>query len=160
MKIVCVAVAFLVAASGIALAGSDGARLPRFAALKSDRVFVREGPSKEHRIKWVYQRKGLPVEVLATFDVWWRVRDMDGEVGWIHRAMLSGERNALVVGKGNADLRAENAVADSDIAEVQPGAIGHLQQCNLNACELKFGNLEGWIWRSRLWGVYGDERAF
>ena len=36
--------------------------LPRFASLKTDRVNLREGPSKDHATKWVYERAGLPVE--------------------------------------------------------------------------------------------------
>ena len=35
--------------------------LPRFASLKTDRVNLREGPSKEHATRVVYQRAGLPV---------------------------------------------------------------------------------------------------
>ena len=34
--------------------------LPRFASLKTDRVNLREGPSKDHATKWVYERAGLP----------------------------------------------------------------------------------------------------
>ena len=39
--------------------------LPRFASLKTDRVNLREGPSKDHATKWVYERAGLPVEITA-----------------------------------------------------------------------------------------------
>ena len=49
--------------------------LPRFASLKTDRVNLREGPSKDHATKWVYQRAGLPVEITAEFEIWRKVRD-------------------------------------------------------------------------------------
>ena len=49
--------------------------LPRFASLKTDRVNLREGPSKDHATKWVYERAGLPVEITAEFEIWRRVRD-------------------------------------------------------------------------------------
>ncbi|MBR3194859.1 MAG: hypothetical protein IKF62_29145, partial [Bosea sp.] len=39
----------------------SGLPLPRYVSLKSDRVNLREGPSKEHRTSWVFQRAGLPV---------------------------------------------------------------------------------------------------
>src|ERR1035441_1230528 len=46
-----------------------GLPLPRYASLKTDRVNLREGPSKDHATKWVYQRAGLPVEITAEFDI-------------------------------------------------------------------------------------------
>jgi len=33
--------------------------VPRYASLKTDRVNLREGPSKDHRTTWVFQRAGL-----------------------------------------------------------------------------------------------------
>ena len=57
-------------------AGSvTGLPVPRYVSLKTDRVNLREGPSKEHRTRWVYQRAGLPVEITAEFETWRRVRD-------------------------------------------------------------------------------------
>jgi hypothetical protein len=59
----------LILASGAAFADPVGPvtklPLPRFASLKTDRVNLREGPSKDHATKWVYQRAGLPVEITA-----------------------------------------------------------------------------------------------
>src|SRR5262245_66067382 len=51
-----------------ALAKSDGPSglpLPRFVSLKTDKINVRRGPSSEHQVAWVYQRRGLPVEIPA-----------------------------------------------------------------------------------------------
>ncbi len=70
--------------------------LPRFASLKTDRVNLREGPSKDHPTKWVYQRAGLPVEITAEFEIWRRVRDSEGVEGWVLHSLLSGRRTALV----------------------------------------------------------------
>ena len=55
--------------------------LPRFASLKTDRVNLREGPSKDHATKWVYERAGLPVEITAEFEIWRKVRDSEGVEG-------------------------------------------------------------------------------
>src|SRR4029077_1903829 len=102
---------------------------PYFLSIKNEKTFMREGPGENHRIKWVYHRKGLPVEVIATFEVWRRVRDMDGEIGWIHVALLSRERMAVVRGEGQAPLH-DRADAKSDVrAEAKPGAVGRLEHC-------------------------------
>jgi SH3-like domain-containing protein len=130
---------------------------PRFASFKSGETYMREGPSKETRVKWIYHRKGLPVEVLAKYDVWRRVRDSDGEIGWVHVAMLSTDRMALVIGPDNAVARQEERYGAPVAAEVQPGAIGELKSCGRLACRIVFGDIEGWIDRSRLYGVYVDE---
>ncbi len=62
----------------------------------------------------------FPVEVLAKYDVWRRVRDADGEIGWVHVAMLSSARTALVVGPDNAPMREEERYGTGVVAEVQP----------------------------------------
>ena len=47
---------------------ATGLPLPRYASLKTDRVNLREGPSKDHPTKWVFERAGLPVEITAEFE--------------------------------------------------------------------------------------------
>ena len=83
-----------------------GLPLPRYASLKTDRVNLREGPSKDHATKWVFQRAGLPVEITAEFDIWRKVRDSEGAEGWVLHSLLSGRRTALVgVGKKRRRLQ-------------------------------------------------------
>src|SRR5882724_4718064 len=123
---------------------------PYFLSIKNEKTFMREGPGENHRIKWIYHRKGLPLEVIASFEVWRRVRDMDGEIGWIHTALLSRERTAIVVGASDVAVhRREDANSDV-VAEAKSGAIGRLIGCGKLACEVKFDAAEGWIERARL----------
>src|SRR5262249_41669563 len=98
-----------------------------------------------------------PVEVLSKYEVWRRVRDSEGEVGWMHVAMLSTQRTALVIGSEHAVLRDEESDGAGTVAEVEPGAVGTLKSCGRAACEVEFGNLDGWVDRSRLYGVYVNE---
>src|ERR671928_186138 len=81
-----------------------GLPVPRYVSLKTDRVNLREGPSKDHRTVWVYQRAGLPVEIVAEYETWRRIRDAEGTEGWVLHSLLSGRRTALVVpwAKGEA----------------------------------------------------------
>ncbi len=64
--------------------------MPRYASLKTDRVNLREGPSKDHRTLWVFQRAGLPVEIIGEFETWRRIRDSEGTEGWVLHSLLSG----------------------------------------------------------------------
>jgi SH3-like domain-containing protein len=128
-----------------------------FESLTADTVYRREGPRTEHRVKWVYRRKGLPMEVLGAYDVWRRVRDMDGEIGWIHVALLSRDRTALIAGTALVPVRAREDSTSALVARVEPGVIAAIENCGPVACRLDFSGIEGWVDRSRLWGVYGDE---
>src|SRR5947209_15186206 len=72
-------------------AGStSGLPVPRFVSLKSDKVNVRAGPTKDHDVAWVYNRAALPVEVTAEFENWRRIGDWEGAVGWLYHSLLSG----------------------------------------------------------------------
>ncbi len=41
--------------------------VPRFVSLKPSDTPMREGPSKDHRIKWVFKKEGVPDEIIAEF---------------------------------------------------------------------------------------------
>ena len=138
-------------------AADDEKKPPYFESIKSDPVYMREGPSNEHKVKWIYHRKGLPVEVLAEYDVWRRVRDQDGEIGWMHVAMLSRDRTAVVEGKTMVPLHRDKEATSPVVAQAQPGAIGRIRSCTDTACQLNFNGVNGWIARSSLWGLYDDE---
>ena len=93
-------VTMVLAACGVAGAAesnaTSGLPIPRFVSLKSDKVNVRAGPTKDHDVAWVYNRAALPVEVTAEFENWRRIRDWEGAEGWVYHSLLSGKRTALV----------------------------------------------------------------
>ena len=140
----------------------DHLKLPRFVSLKSDRVNVRRGPSSDHAIAWVYNRKKLPVEIIAEFEHWRRVRDSDGEEGWVYQSLLSGHRTAIVApwikGKTVRMLRDPETQA-SVVALLGPGVIGDVESCLGTWCRLNIEGHEGWIDQAMLWGVYPGEHV-
>ena len=134
--------------------------LPRFASLKTDRVNLREGPSKDHATKWVYERAGLPVEITAEFEIWRRVRDSDGVEGWVLHSLLSGRRTALVTpGKKEQNSRIyTRPSASADLAAtLQSGVIVNLRNCDGSWCLVDGDRFRGYIEQTKLWGVYPDE---
>ncbi len=140
----------------------DNLKLPRFVSLKSDRVNVRRGPSSDHAIAWVYNCKKLPVEIVAQFEHWRRVRDSDGEEGWVYQSLLSGHRTAIVApwikGKTVPMLHDPETQA-SVVALLGPGVIGDVESCSGTWCRLNIGGHEGWIDQAMLWGVYPGEHV-
>src|SRR5215207_5187614 len=87
-------------AAGDAAGSASGLPVPRYVSLKSDRVNVRAGPTKDHDVAWVYARSALPVEVTAEFENWRRIRDWEGAEGWVYHSLLSGRRTATIASKG------------------------------------------------------------
>ncbi|WP_262330176.1 SH3 domain-containing protein [Bosea sp. BH3] len=146
-------------------AGSvTGLPVPRYVSLKTDRVNLREGPSKEHRTRWVYQRAGLPVEVTAEFETWRRVRDADGAEGWVLHSLLSGRRTALIAPwsknkEENFPMRSAAGEDGAVVAKLQPGVIANVGSCANTWCRVSVGSINGYIRQERLWGVYPNEKV-
>lgn len=143
--------------------------LPRYASLKTDRVNLREGPSKDHRTLWVFQRAGLPVEIVGEFETWRRIRDSEGTEGWVLHSLLSGRRTAIVnagpdkgIEKAAISLRAKADDGADDEAKLQTGVIGSVKSCTGTWCRLIVAlpnkhDVDGYIRQNRLWGVYPNE---
>jgi SH3-like domain-containing protein len=136
--------------------------MPRFASLKTDRVNLREGPSKEHATKWVYERAGLPVEITAEFEIWRKVRDSEGVEGWVLHSLLSGRRTALVTPnkKGeNSKLYARASPSADLAATLQSGVIVNIRNCDGAWCLVDGDGFKGYMEQEKLWGVYPDEKV-
>ena len=141
--------------------GHSGLPLPRFVSLKANKVNVRKGPSSEHSVAWVYQQKGLPVEITAESDNWRKVRDSDGSEGWILQSMLAGKRTAVVAGwAGDKQvyLHGSASSASGVLATLAPGALTMVDSCDGAWCYLTTTDYEGYALQSDLWGVYPGER--
>ncbi len=141
----------------------SGLPLPRYVSLKSDHVNLREGPSKDHATKWIYQRAGLPVEVTAEFDTWRRIRDSEGAEGWVFHSLLSGKRTALVAPwKKDAPpfpLRADPEKDAKPVANLAPGVIVSVKSCDGKWCRVKIDGYDGYLVQAALWGVYPGEKV-
>lgn len=158
------ALAALLLTPALALADQVGTAtklpLPRFASLKTDRVNLREGPSKDHATKWVYQRAGLPVEITAEFEIWRRIRDSEGTEGWVLHSLLSGRRTALVTPSKkneNSKIFARPSENADPAATLQSGVIVNVRKCDGAWCQVDGDDFKGYIEQFKLWGVYPNE---
>lgn len=134
----------------------SGLPLPRFASLKSDNVFVRTGPSTDYPIRWVYKREGLPVEIVQEFDVWRKIKDPDGEIGWVHKILLSGTRTAIIETKDPVMAWGDDD-GTSPVAKLENRVIATVSECNEKFCKLELMPFQGWVEKKFLWGVYPSE---
>lgn len=130
--------------------------LPRYVSLKTNEGNVRRGPSLSHRIDWVYMRKDLPLEITAEYGHWRRVRDRDGLGGWVHYALLSGNRTVVIEAE-EAALRQTPDGEARVTARAQRGVVARLGPCVTDWCEIRSGPYRGWARKTALWGVGADE---
>ncbi len=139
--------------------GPSGLPVPRFVSLKRNVVNMRLGPSRRHRIEWVYRNQaGLPMLVTAEAGMWRKVQDHEGVSGWIHGLMLDGTRTVRVQGAVRT-LYARPRRSATAIAQVSPGAIGTVRRCTEDWCELTFDGTRGWMPRAHLWGLLSGEQV-
>lgn len=136
--------------------------LPRFVSLKPSDTPMREGPSKEHRIKWVFKREGLPVEVIGEHEQWRRIRDSEATEGWVYFGRLSNRRTVIVrsgKAKPEQDLLRDDREGAAIVARLQPGVIANVETCAGAWCKVSVEGYAGFIRKDAVWGVYADERV-
>lgn len=130
--------------------------VPRYVSLKGSEGNARRGPSLSHRIDWVFRHAGMPLRVVAEFGHWRRVEDKDGAGGWIHYALLSGVRTALVT-QDMVELRSRPHPDADIVARAEMGAIVRLGECNPDWCRISGAGQRGWVPKTAIWGVDPDE---
>ena len=138
------------------LGKETGLRVPRFVSMNSSKVNVRAGPGTRYPIKLVFQRKTLPVQIIAESDTWRKIRDFEGIEGWVHQRMLSGRRRAVVTG-AIQQLKKEPQETAKTVALLEPGVILRLEKCSGAWCLVEGGSYEGWIGRQSIWGVDAND---
>ncbi len=131
--------------------------VPRFVSLRADKVYARSGPGTRYPIRWVFQKQGLPVEIILEYDTWRKIRDIDGSEGWVHQSLLSGARNGIVVGDEQVALRRKPDLDSGVLAYVEPQVVVRLEKCTPGWCLMNAAGYKGWAQKYKVWGVYGPE---
>lgn len=137
-------------------AGAQTAREvePRFGSLRSDEVNVRKGPGLNFPIQWVFRRRNLPVVITAEVDNWRRIRDYEGEEGWVERSLISTRKTVLVQGDGMQELFEEADDGSDLMAQVEPGVTARIVSCQPDGwCMLDTDIGRGWMKTDALWGA-------
>ncbi len=139
-----------------AAAQETGLPLPRFVSLSSDEVNMRTGPGVRYPVQWVFQRRNFPVEVIAEYDTWRKIRDVEGAEGWVHRAMLTSRRSILVKGE-EVTLRQSPSEQSPAVARLSDGIVATIETCDMTWCRVSTSGYLGWVQRRAVWGLYEAE---
>ena len=129
-----------------------GFDLPRYVSMRASEGNARRGPSRSHRIDWVFTRRNMPMMIVAEHGHWRRVVDRDGAGGWMHYSLLSGNRSAIVETDMLA-LYARPDLSSTVRAHAELGVTGHLHECMPDWCLMEVGGYRGWVQTADIWGV-------
>lgn len=120
-----------------------------FVSLKSSEVNMRVGPGKEYPISWVFMRAYLPMQLIAEFDQWRKVKFMDGTTGWVHKNMISRKSTAIVL---NSTVMYKFSSKKYPIAKLEKGVVVEVDKSDGEFIKVRIGNLKGWVEKEFLWG--------
>lgn len=163
------AMVFTIPANAQSADNPSGLPLPRFATTRSDPINVRVGPGTRYDVVWVYVKSGQPVEIIQEFDTWRKIRDVEGEEGWIHQNLLSGRRAGLVtpwLSDAQTAIRDRRAEDANVRAWLSAGVRVQITSCENSWCAVRAifspegarkKTYSGYVLQADLWGVYPDE---
>ena len=123
----------------------------KFLSLKNNEVNLRQGPSFEYPIKFIYKKKYLPVEILDKSETWRKIKDFENNSGWIHASQLSKKKSAICK-KNNSVLYKKPTIFSKPIAKLEIGRLVLIKKCKVKWCKITTGGFKGWIFKSSLWG--------
>ena len=132
-----------------------------FISIKAKEANMRLGPSMHHKIKWIYKKRGLPMEILEEFEQWYHVRDSEGEDGWMNKSLLSKKKRSVIL-KDNNHVKVYKAPQyDAKIVfTADPKIMAKLGKCTEEWCYVELNKKNfGWINKKNLWGVYMYENG-
>ncbi len=146
------------AGPGPALGTVSKLPVPRFVSLRTGQVNVRAGPGFQYPVTWVYQRDGLPVEIIGEFDVWRQILAPDGGTGWVHMATIR-PRRGFIVTSPKANLLDGASDGAGVVAVLDFGVSGVLLNCDSAAgwCKVTVAEQTGFLNRNDFWGAFAGE---
>lgn len=135
----------------VALAG--GALAADMVSIGASKANMRDGPGTRHDILYELGRY-YPLEVVARQGAWLKVRDFEGDIGWVHRK-LTRRAPTLIVRNERANVRSGPGTRYRIVARLDYGEI--MQRLDRQGRWVKVrlpdhGRQTGWVARSLLWG--------
>jgi SH3-like domain-containing protein len=131
----------------------SGLPVPRYVTLKFGSVNARSGPGDDYPALWVYQVRGLPVQVIAETSEWRRICDPDRGVAWVHMRTTDGRRNVMRLAPTPVAVQADPRADSRTLALLRPRALAALQRCEAGWCRIKADGVTGWVPEAAMWGL-------
>ena len=121
-------------------------------SLKNNKVNVRLGPAKTYPIKFVYQKKYLPVLIMDEHYNWRKIKDYENDSGWVHISQLSKQRTTVTL-KDNLVIFTKPTIYSKPKAKLEIYQTLIIDNCKKNWCYVKNSKIKGWLKKNNLWEV-------
>ena len=139
----------VVAVLGLALGAAQAQA--EFVSIAGKSVNVRQGPSTQHDVSWELS-KGYPMKVTQKRGNWLKVRDFEGELGWVYRP-LTGKQDHHIVKVPKANMRIGPGTQYKKVASFeQYDLLKTLDKKNGWVKGQASNGKTGWISKKLLWG--------
>ena len=126
-----------------------------YMSLKNKKVNVRYGPGLDYPIKFVFNKKNYPVEIIDKKENFRKILDFKKNSGWIHRSQL--KKSSSFITLDTVILFSDSTKFSRPIAKIESGRLLNKKKCNLNWCRVETGEYKGWVLKESLWGLNQNE---
>ena len=123
---------------------------PKYASIKKEKAYSRHNASFDAPLEWIYQKKNLPILIIRERDNWREIRDIDGDISWMHVSMISNKRTFINKEDQNLLKYKNNNIVN---VIVKKGVVGKIINCDEIFCKVKIKSYTGWIEKKYLWGI-------
>ena len=123
-----------------------------FLMLKNNKVNVRYEPDLNSPIKYIYNKKNLPIKVIDKKENFRRIIDIKNNSGWIHASQLRKNKSFILL--ENQILFSKPTKYSKPIAKIFSGRLLLVKKCKLKWCKIKTENYTGWIKNEKVWGAF------
>ena len=124
-----------------------------FLTLKYNRVKVRQGPSFEYPVKFIYKKKYLPIKIIDNKDNFRKITDLKNNNGWIHVSQLTKKKSAINIHNLSIIFKKPN-IYSQPMAKLEKGKIVIVKKCKEDWCKIITNDYKGWIFKNYLWGNF------
>jgi len=125
-----------------------------FYSLKKNKVNVRYGPGFEFEVKYIYNKKNLPVKQLDKKENFRRIIDFKNNSGWIHISQL--QQSNSIIATQDKILFKKPSKFSKPIAQIKKGRLLVVQKCEKKWCKIKSDDLNGWVDTINIWGLVNN----
>ena len=123
----------------------------KFLSLKKSKVNVRYGPSFDFPVKYIYEKKNLPIKQIDKKENFRRIIDHKKNSGWIHVSQLKKVNSVIAL--EDKIMFKKSTIFSKPIAKIKKGRLLVIQKCENDWCKVETENFNGWINKSNLWGA-------
>ena len=134
----------------------QSAAFAEMVSIRGENVNMRSGPGTKYEVLWKIGQ-GFPLEVTQKSGTWYKVRDFEGSVGWVHQGVTTKEAHAVVqANKGtnrNINIRSTPSTKGVIVATATYGVVFKVLSKKGGWVQVEHANgVKGWIREDLLWG--------